>query len=312
MNYGANNSEPKILHVYQRSENGFLLFYTVTDILVFFSIISVCSRKHKTVALAVCPMRDHVHLLLKCGSRKEAEPFIREYSALYAQSFNESMGRHGKVFRKSFGCAVKTGLKRIRTACSYVYNNPVEKGIGKRAEECRWTFLAYAKSEHPFSEPYKARLATTALKKSIQLIQSRSNRGLYLTHKMLEQMFASVSERERNQLADYIVSLYNPIDYRTLISFYGDYSMMCLAFASNQGSEYDILEERGKGSDRVYSDIASVLLKDFGFSRVKDVLKATMEEIPNIYLTLLTRTAASPLQVRKYMRLAIANDWPSI
>ena len=59
-----------------------------------------------------------------------------------------------------------------------------------------------------------------------------------LTYIILERLFRDLENREKNQLTDYIISKYNCIDYDRLISFYGSYDKMCLAFASNQGSEY--------------------------------------------------------------------------
>ena len=67
--------------------------------------------------------------------------FVKEYSALYAKDFNKTIAASGQVF-KTFGCAAKKGDKSIRTACSYLYNNPGEKELCEKAEEYRWTFLA--------------------------------------------------------------------------------------------------------------------------------------------------------------------------
>ena len=53
-----------------------------------------------------------------------------------------------------------------------------------------------------------------------------------------------LNERERSQLVDYIISVYNCIDYHFLTGCYGSYQDMLLAVNSNTGSEYDIKEER--------------------------------------------------------------------
>ena len=42
---GRNAIQSTAVHIYSRAENGYLLFYTITDFLVFFTIASVTARK---------------------------------------------------------------------------------------------------------------------------------------------------------------------------------------------------------------------------------------------------------------------------
>jgi REP element-mobilizing transposase RayT len=55
-----------IIHCYQRSAGGGLLFYSYSDYLVWFSIVCLAARRHRITLLAVCPMPDHIHLLVDC------------------------------------------------------------------------------------------------------------------------------------------------------------------------------------------------------------------------------------------------------
>ena len=293
-----------VLHIYQRSVSGFLLFYTVTDFLVFFTVFCVTARRHRVRILGVCPMFDHVHILVEGAARKEATRFVQACFSSYAKELNQSLGTSGAIFRRDFGCAVKTGDKAIRTACSYLYNNPGEKNLCKRAEDYRWTFMAYAVSRNPFSEPLKLSRATLKLRKILKMADYLCSRDHYLRHVWLEKWFRDLSPGECQQLTDYIISSYNCIDYNKLLHYYGDsYEMMSLAFASNQGSEYDIKEDTVRESHRPYLEIPSRIRSLYGESDIKKLLRLDENAKRDIFTALIPHVHATKRQLAKYLRL---------
>ena len=115
----------EVMHVYQRAINGFNIFYTLEDRLVFYTIFSVFLRRFNITALALCLMIDHFHALLICGSRQTFYKFVSSVTSLYSRLFNESVSRKGRLFDKSFGSAPKMGEKQVRSAIPYLFNNPV-------------------------------------------------------------------------------------------------------------------------------------------------------------------------------------------
>ena len=289
------------LHIYQNTPNGALLFYTVSDFLAFFTLVCTTARRFGIRIIGICPMYDHVHLLVEADSRKSVAAFVASYSRQYARFLNITIQSSGQVFNHSFGCALKTGDKAIRTACSYLYNNPGEKGLCQRAEEYRWTFLAYAVSKHPFSQRILLEKASKPLRRALKGIDYFCSLNKPLTAFTLDRMFENLKPEERNQLTDYIISAYNCVDYATLLSFYGDYQTMCLAFASNQGKEYDIKEDFEPGTHRVYPEISSVLVKKLGFKNVKDIFKLSPAAQSELYHRLIYSTHASERHIRKYL-----------
>ena len=298
-----NRSQCSVLHIYQRSVKGYLLFYSVIDFLVFFTIICVSARRHGVVVIGVCPMFDHIHMLIKGDSRKRVVPFMNACLSLYAREFNGSVRMNGSVFRRSFGCARKTGAKAIRTACSYLYNNPGEKKLCSRAETYRWTFLAYAVTCHPFSAPIKQNKASRAMRKAIKMIDYHRKRGNYLRYEWLEDYLTPLDKNERQQFVDYIISRYNCLDYNELLSFYeGSYEKACLAFASNQGSEYEIKEEYYAESHRAYLEISAAIKHNYNIG-IKSVLREPPGKRQAMLLDLLRETSATRRQLVKYLRL---------
>lgn len=296
-----NNSA--VMHIYQRSVGKFIIFYTVSDFLVYFTLVCVASRKHKVRVLALSPMFDHIHQMIEINEESDLPSFERDVLGGYSKAFNKSIDSSGSIFERRFGRAVKTGAKKIRTTASYVVNNPGEKGLCKRAEQYRWTFLSYAVSAHPFSEKIDLSKASRPLRRALKEVDYCRSEDKVLNYKQLERWFEPLAKKEKNQLTDYIISKYNCIDYDRLISFYGSYEKMCLAFASNQGSEFDINEEFEKGGHMVYYRISAALVKLHSFPNVKDVLKLSVSQRVELMNELLYETDAEQWQLMKYLHL---------
>lgn len=292
-----------VLHIYQNTLGGFPVFYTVTDRLVFFSIVCNAARRHSLRVIGICIMFDHMHILVEGATRDEARDFVKECLSLFSRAFNKSIGQSGNVFNKAFGSSIKTGLKAIRTACSYLYNNPVEKKLCLRAEENKWNFLAYAISSHPFSEKIRKKKASRALRRTMTMVSVLAKQGKNLKYKWVEKWASLLSGAEKNQLVDYIISSYNCIDYNALISYYGSYELTCRAFASNQGSEYGIKEDYYPNPHTDYIHIGNALLEKHGFSDVKEVLSLPESQRISLKNMLIFEVDASPRMIEKYMHL---------
>ena len=291
-----------MLHIYQRTYDGSLLFYSTEDYLLLFSSICVKARKYNISLIGICFMIDHLHLLVDANSRESISSFVSEYSRLYAKAFNSSTRKSGKLFNPGFGCAVKQGDKRIRTACSYLYNNPCEKKICSKAEDYRWNFLAFAVSDHPFSEKIILNSVSRPMRRALELLAVLRNADRILGYTHLARLFTGLNEKEREQLTDCIICKYNCVDYQRLLALYGSYEKMCLAFASNQGSEYDISEVFEPGGHSIYSVMLATLQKRFGFKDVKDILDLGQSEKARLARRLSSATGAREWEIRKVFR----------
>ena len=140
-------------HIYQRSINQFIIFYSMEDRLVYFTIFAVLARTYRIVVLALALMFDHIHSLIQASERKTYATFIGVVTLTFALAYNRDSGRKGALFEKAYSNAPKRRDKDVRTCIAYNYNNSVEKKLFVRAEEDRWNFLAYVDNPHPFSAP---------------------------------------------------------------------------------------------------------------------------------------------------------------
>ena len=291
----------KMHHIYQRSHDGGLLFYSKTDCLVFFSIFCTVAERMEIPVAALCLMPDHVHQVIIAANRQRLADFQKEYSRLFAREWNLSRRRKGQVFRHCFGSAAKWGDKQIRTTLAYNYNNPVERSLCPQAEQYRWNFLAYALRPNPFSAALDETHASRPLRRALQEARQCQQNGAFLRYPQIDRWFRELNLEEAGQLTDALIGLWNVVDYHLAASYYDSVESMIRAFHDNTGSEYDIREESDSWSDAVYKDFNRILLKEKLIRNVRDIpmlpdwQKATLARI------LGQRTASHPRQIGKYL-----------
>ena len=112
-------------HVYQRTISGFNIFYDVEDYIVYYTIFSVLAVRYDLIVYGLCLMIDHVHSLFTSRSASAMSRFISHVTSLFVKEYNSVHDRIGPLFEERFGSSVKSGIKLLRTAISYLYNNPV-------------------------------------------------------------------------------------------------------------------------------------------------------------------------------------------
>ena len=294
----------EVNHTYQRTVSGFNIFYEVEDYLVYYTIFSVLAIKYGIMVYGLCLMIDHIHSLISAADRKSFCSFIRHVSLLFVKEYNKEHGRSGPLFQEGFGSAPKIGLKRLRTAIAYLFNNPVERFLCSRAQEYRWNFLPYAQCRNPYSEPVRLRQASRALRKAIKEVDGARERGQHMTYTMIRRLFSTLDKQEKNQLTDYIIVRYSAIRYDLLAACYGGHDNMLTAINSNTGSEYEINETICGPSDTEFRELYRYVHAE-GFENAGDVI--SQEEKVKLHLMekMLKRTSASVYQIRKFLHIEV-------
>ena len=292
-----------VQHIYQRTNHGFLIFYSVRDYLVFFTIIMTVARQHKVNILGLCFMEDHIHLLVEVDSRETLSSFVQHYTTWFSQEWNRHHGQSGSLFARQFGFASKDNNKAIRSTIAYLFNNPVEKKLCARPEQARWNFLVYGSGRNPFSEPINKASARTAFRKALNRVDSAYRYGLPLGYTLLCRITENLERQEHLQIADYIITKYNAIDYQKTISYFGTYGRMITAINTAKGSEYDIKEVFSSGSDLIYATMTSALLRRGTISSIDELLKLPQEQRRDCLNRLSTETGASFAKVAKYLHI---------
>ncbi len=117
-------------HIYQNTPNGYLIFYSLKDYLVFYSIISVVARRYDVQILGICLMVDHIHLVVYVNDPDQLLGFIRDYTSLFTRMYNRWYGFRGSLFNTPFGCVPKQGHKKTRTALALGTTQSTQDGQG--------------------------------------------------------------------------------------------------------------------------------------------------------------------------------------
>ena len=293
------------VHVYQRTIDGFNIFYDLEDYLVFYTVFAVSSRKHKVNVLGQSIMIDHLHNFIEAESLDELSRFVCHYTSVFVKEYNRSICRKGALFEKAFGSAPKQTAKKIRSCIAYIANNPVEKLLCRSAEEYRWNYLAYVRCSHPYSKPFISSKASAALRRSVKEVKFSCELNLYLNYAQLRRMFKRLSEEEQRQLTDIIISEYCPFDFKRLASFFDSYESMLVAINANTGSEYEVKEKYYPHSDKEYREIIKYLKKSRKMDKVRDVIMLPMDKKIKLYNSLRFYTNANPLQIKKFLHLKV-------
>lgn len=299
--------EDEVHHIYQRTINRFNIFYDLEDYLVYYTIFSIAARQYEVTILGLCLMFDHIHMLIKSDARVRMSEFVRQVTCMFAREQNNEVGRKGSLFQARFGSAPKKGLKLLRTAIAYLFNNPVEKRLCSRAEEYRWNFLAYALSPHPFSDPLILGRASLSLKRAIKEVDLAESEDRHLRYVQLKRLLSKLDEREKMQLVDHIISIYKPFDYEEVIACYGSYEDMLTAINSNTGSEYDIKEDRYRFSDMEYVRMAEILYTTEGIKELRKVTCLEMDQKMRLAELLSRRLSCGNLPIAKFLHIDVKN-----
>jgi hypothetical protein len=248
-------------------------------------------------------MIDHIHSLVAASSNDMYSKFMATVTSVFVKEYNKERGRSGPLFDRVFGSVPKLGMKLLRTAIAYLFNNPVERFVCRCAQEYRWNFLAYGRSDNPFSEPLTIRNASPNLKRALKEVDGTYARNRHLTHAQLRRMFASLDKKEKNQLIDHIIVRYNIIRYDLLTTqSYDGYENMVLAINSNAGSEYEIKEHKWSRSDVEYRELDQYV-HAHGFKNAGEVIALDTDAKLRLLIDMLRETNASKLQICKFLHL---------
>ena len=293
-------------HCYQRTSDHGVLFYTIRDHLVFFSIFCTTAGRYHVKVLKLVQMPDHIHHSTLASSMAELSGFIRDYTSIFAKEYNTSFHRKGPLFEQRYGNSLKISDKAVRTNLLYLDNNPVERKLVTKPEDYRFNYLAYAANNHPFSQKIRLRYASMPLRRALKQVKNLEAEGRYLTYQLITKMFDSLSDPiEKDQLTDYVINTYSVIDHPQSSRYFGGYENELLAAASNTGSEYDISESFIGKDDRYYAQFSSILKTQVMVQDIHEILSMDEQHKFDCFMTLRRFTSAPSQQIAAFLHLPV-------
>lgn len=281
-----------------------MIFYTISDHLLYFTIFCTVVPKYNVTALKLVQMPDHLHHSMIENESGQLGACLDLVTSLFVREYNKAHGRKGPMFDTPFGRAPKKTDKSIRTNLTYLDNNPVERKLAEKAEEYRWNYLAYAASDHPFSPKIVLRKASMPLRRALKMVRARYAKGRYLTGTLLRKMFASLPNKmECEQLTDYIVSTYSVIDHNAATGYFKSYGDELITAHANTGSEYDIKEHFIGRSDACYVKMTKALLTSGLVEDVHEVFSMTPEQKRKTFKYINVRVEAPGKQIAAFLHI---------
>lgn len=284
-----------------------MLFYRVADHLVYFTVESVIARRHNLPIQASCHMFTHTHDMVAAADPSQLIAFEHDLNIIFTREYNEETGRKGRLFEGPFGSAAKCSEKDKRSALIYIFNNPVEKKLVRRAIDDRWTFLAYYDNAFPFSSKPMLSQCRWALRNAMKEVDIEYRCGRYLGYAILRRMFEGLNEEERWQLTDYIIHRYFYLDVKGSSKLFNDLSGMVKTVDETKGKEFEIGEEIDKWSDVPYREMC-IAAGRAGLLRPGFPLwNMSASKIEEIGRKLQSKTGATDLQVAKFLHRPFGN-----
>lgn len=242
-----------IQHIYQRALDKGVIFYTDEDRIVYYTTAAAVKRKYDITVCASSLMFTHMHHSVKCRSLRILRKFLQDLDSTFARAYNKEHKREGQLFCNQPGISQKASWKAKKTNIIYVFNNHVEKKICTSAVQERWSLLAYAMSEHPFSEPIVS--PSAGLKRAIHLVNRRVSSNLPLKYKDLHKILPSLDNIENEQFIDYVIVKFALIDYVSASEYFQDFDSMMTAVNSVEGGEWNLKEDYYNAPDTQFLEL---------------------------------------------------------
>lgn len=80
-------------HIYQRSQNGSVIFYSLEDCLVYFTVFCTCANRYGVTVLGLCEMYDHIHQLIVAQALPALSEFERMVNMKFTYEYYDDLKR---------------------------------------------------------------------------------------------------------------------------------------------------------------------------------------------------------------------------
>ena len=124
----------------------------------------------------------------------------------------------------------------------------------------------------------------------------------------MDRLFKKLNNKEKLQLTDFIVSTYNCLDYKAMISYYGSFDTLITAVNSNTGSEYDIQEVFDTASDAEYATLSAYVAKLLALENIKVVASLDADSKLELAQKMLLIPGVRAKHVAKFLHMKIAPE----
>lgn len=130
-----------IYHITNRGNRKEIIFKENIDYIVYLGILKETLkfyREDNYKLIIYCLMSNHVHLLLKTGT-KDPSFFMRRVSSIYARYFNDKYQYIGHLFQGRYFSNLINNVIELLEVSRYIHLNPVRARIVDSPEKYIWS-----------------------------------------------------------------------------------------------------------------------------------------------------------------------------
>lgn len=137
----ARNYKPNFFyHIYNRGNNKEDVLKNADDKKFLIHLLFKNIKNTDLKLTSFCIMDNHFHLIVKTGRNpKLLSKLMQKVGVSYAIRFNKKYSRVGHVFQNRYNANILYYKRDLTQAQTYLRNNPVRKGLVKKARDYPWS-----------------------------------------------------------------------------------------------------------------------------------------------------------------------------
>jgi putative transposase len=135
-------------HVLNRANNG-NVFHAQGDYAAFADVMAKAQDRLHLPLLAVCLMPNHFHLVVKPRGDDDLARWLQWLCTTHVRHHHRKFDSHGRLGEGRYKAFLVQDDHYLLTVMRYVERNALRKGLVTRAEDWRWSSLAWRSHAKP-------------------------------------------------------------------------------------------------------------------------------------------------------------------
>jgi putative transposase len=129
---------PGFHHVFSRGAGGVQFFVDDDDRQHFLQLLGRTADTLQWTVFAYCLMTTHYHAVIRTRNA-DLSRGMQQVNSMYVRSFNAKWDRFGTLVASRFGSRVIESEEYLADVCRYVFLNPVQAKLCRRASDWPWS-----------------------------------------------------------------------------------------------------------------------------------------------------------------------------
>lgn len=128
-----------IYHVINRGNNRQAVFFDEEDFLKYLGLLYRFKKKYEFKLFAYCLMTNHVHLLIKVGTKGTISQIMQSLTVAHTRHYHIKYQRCGHVWQGRFTSPIISDDAHLLTVMRYIEQNPLRAKMVKDLAAYRWS-----------------------------------------------------------------------------------------------------------------------------------------------------------------------------